>query len=133
MISVDTNILLRYVLDDDARQSVAARGLIDEDCSPEEPAFVHEVVVAEVVWVLGGKKSGTRKEIARLCRDLLDNAHLRFRDSDGLAAAIDAFEDGPADFAEYMIAAQSRNLGASTTFTFDTDPGKSPGFTLVRY
>ncbi|MYZ49794.1 PIN domain-containing protein [Propylenella binzhouense] len=131
MIAVDTNVLLRYILDDDNRQSIVARRLIDEQCSSDEPAFVHEVVLAEIVWVLGGKKGVKRKEIAQVCRDLLDNAHLSFRDEGGLAAALDAFEDGPADFAEYLVAAQSRTLGAATTCTFDVDAGRSPGFTLL--
>jgi predicted nucleic-acid-binding protein len=131
MIAVDTNVLLRYVLDDDSRQSAVARHLIDETCSPAAPAFVHDVVIAELVWVLGGRKGGRRADIARMCRDLLDNPHLRFRDEHGLSAAIDAFETGPADFAEYLIAAQSRNLGASPTFTFDREAGRSPGFALV--
>lgn len=91
MIAVDTNVLLRYVLDDDGRQAQAARWLIDEQCSPENPAFVHEVVMAGLVWVLQRRGKEARGQIARTLRDVLDNAHLGFRDFAALAAAIDAF------------------------------------------
>ncbi|MCF1505771.1 type II toxin-antitoxin system VapC family toxin [Afifella sp. H1R] len=132
MIALDTNVLLRYVLDDDDRHSEAARHLIDDLCDPDAPAFVHEVAMAEFVWVLTGRRGTSRAEIAGICRTLMDNSHLSFRDVTGLSAALDAYEDGPADFAEYLIAAQSRNLGAAPTFTFDTAALKSPGFAKVE-
>lgn len=130
MIAVDTNVLLRYVLDDDAAHTPAARNLIDDTCSAENPAFVHDVAVAEFAWVLG-RKPFTRGAIAALLRSLVDNTHLRFRDLGGMLGAIDAFEQGSANFAEYLIAAQGRTLGASPTFTFDKKAGRSPGFTLL--
>ncbi|MGV8840176.1 MAG: PIN domain-containing protein [Bauldia sp.] len=132
MIAVDTNVLLRYVLADDASHSRAARRLIDEVCSPQSPAFVHDVALAEFVWVLGRRKPFDRAAIAASVRQLTDNTHLRFRDVGGLLAAIDGFEKGPANFAEYLIAAQASSLGAAPTFTFDKDAGKSPGFTLIQ-
>lgn len=132
MIAVDTNVLLRYVLDDDARQAQAARRLIDEQCSPENPAFVHEVVMAELVWVLHQRGNEARSQIARTLRDILDNAHLAFRDFDALAAAADAFEEGPADFADYLIAAAALAVGAETTYTFDRAAARSPVYTLLE-
>jgi len=132
MIGIDTNILLRYVLDDDDGQARAARRLIDRACSPLEPALVHAVVVAELVWVLQGRGAGARTEISRTLRELLDNAHLAFRDSDALAAAVDAYEEGPADFPEYFIAASAQARGAVTTYTFDRDAARSPALSLLR-
>jgi len=131
MIAVDTNVLLRYVLDDDTAHTPAARLLIDDTCSPENPAFVHEVAVAEFAWVLGRKPLG-RGAISALLRELVDNTHLRFRDVGGMLGAIDAFEQGSANFAEYLIAAQARTIGAAPTFTFDKKAGNSPGFTLIQ-
>lgn len=131
MISVDTNVLLRYVLNDDQSHSRTARALIDEACSASNPAFVHEAAIAEFVWVLGRRKPVDRAAVASTVRALADNPSLRFRDLPGLLAAVDAYEVGPADFAEYLIAAQSANQGASPTYTFDADAGKSPGFVLL--
>jgi predicted nucleic-acid-binding protein len=132
VIALDTNVLLRYLLDDDAPQSGAARRLIDETCSPRDPAFVHEIVLAELVWVLGRRRSTGRPIIARTLRHLLDHAHLAFADEATFAAAIDAYEDGPADFAEYLIAASARSRGAAPTVTFDEDAARSPAFALLR-
>jgi predicted nucleic-acid-binding protein len=80
---------------------------------------------------LGKKKPVDRKSIAAAMRELVSNEHLHFRDPPGLLAALDAYERGPANFAEYMIAAQSGNAGAAPTYTFDKDAGKSPGFAII--
>lgn len=132
MIAIDTNVLLRYVLDDDERQVRAARRLIDERCSPDSPAFVHEVVVAELVWVLKPRGEDEREEIARALRELLENAHLAFRDFEVMSAAVDAFEQGPADFADYLIAAAAQAIGAETIYTFDRKAAQSPACTLLE-
>lgn len=132
MIAIDTNILLRYLLDDDDAQSEAARHLLDEACSSNDPAFVHDIVLAELVWVLGRRPSLDRPDIGATLRNLLSHAHLAFSDDEALAAAIDAYETGPADFAEYLIAASARNQGAAPTLTFDREAAKSPAFVLVR-
>lgn len=132
MIAIDTNVLLRYLLNDDDTQSEAARGLLDETCSRSDPAFVHDVVLAEIVWVLKRKMTGGRRNIVETLRKLLDNEHLAFSDEGALAAAIDAYEAGAADFAEYLVAAGARSHGAAPTYTFDADAAKSPAFVLMR-
>ena len=132
MIALDTNVLLRYLLGDDQSQSAAARHLIDEVCSPREPAFVHEIVLVEIVWVLRRTRFGARRDIVQTLRKLLDHASFVFSDEAAFAAAIDAYEDGPADFAEYLVAASARTRGAAPTVTFDEDAAKSPAFSLLR-
>ena len=52
MIGVDTNIVLRYLLVDDIKQHRMAVKLIDESCSEHEPAFISDVVLAEIAWFL---------------------------------------------------------------------------------
>lgn len=132
MIAIDTNVLLRYVLDDDDRQARAARHLIDDECSPESRALVHEVVVTELAWVLKRRGEHARRDVARTLRELLNNTHLAFRDFEALAAATDAFEEGPADFADYLVAAAAQAVGAVTTYSFDRHAARSPAYTLLR-
>lgn len=88
--------------------------------------------MAELVWVLHQRGKEARGQIARTLRDILDNAHLAFRDFDALAAAADAFEEGPADFADYLIAAAALAVGAETTYTFDRAAAGSPVYTLLE-
>lgn len=132
MIAIDTNVLLRYLLNDDGLQSRAARRFLNETCSTSDPAFVHDVVLAEIVWVLRRKPSSNRQEIGGTLRKILGNEHLAFSDEGAFAAAIDAYELGPADFAEYLVAASARNRGVAPTVTFDRDAAKSPAFMLLR-
>lgn len=131
MIAIDTNVLLRYLLDDDDAQSQAARRLVDETCSSLDPAFVHDVVLAELVWVLKRNPSSGRPKTVQTLRSLLENEHLAFSDDSAIAAAIDAYEAGPADFADYLVAAGARSHGATPTYTFDLDAAKSPAFVLM--
>lgn len=130
MIAIDSNIVLRYLLNDDVAQARAVRRLLDETCSQADPAFVHDVVL-EIVWTLRRRRS-SRPDIVGVLRSLLDHAHLVFADDTALAAAIDAYETGPADFPEYLVAASARNRGASPTVTFDADAAKSSAFELLQ-
>jgi len=90
------------------------------------------VVVAELVWVLQRRGEDGRREIAQTLRELLENAHLAFLDFEAVAAAVDAFEEGPADLADYLIAAAALAFGAETTYTFDRSAARSPACTLLE-
>ena len=66
MIAVDTNVLLRYVLSDDHKQSPLAVHLIDKNCSPQNPALVPDIALAEVAWVLIRKRKRPKSEIVEM-------------------------------------------------------------------
>ena len=71
MIALDTNVLVRYLVEDDAKQSAAAAALIDRVIADDETLFVSDVVVCETVWVLSVSYRVGRKEIAGVLRNLL--------------------------------------------------------------
>ena len=52
MIGLDTNVIVRYVVQDDPRQSAAATRLMEKTLSAENPGFVAVVTLCEVAWVL---------------------------------------------------------------------------------
>jgi predicted nucleic-acid-binding protein len=119
MIGIDTNILLRYLLDDDAAQSKAAVALIDDTCSAHNPAVVSDVVIAEAAWFMTRRLKLDRLQLTGIVFDLLDNQNLKFVSADAAQAAAVAHRDGKGDFADYFIGALNHKFGTVTTMTFD--------------
>lgn len=128
MLAVDTNVLLRYLRNDDPAQSSAARRLIDEEATSTAPLLVGTEVLVEIHWYMVRRLKLSRGEIVRVLHEILDNANLRVADATHVEAAVDAFANGPAGFTDYLIAASARARGAEFTYTFDRDAAKHESF-----
>ena len=131
MIALDTNVLVRYLVRDDPRQTRAATRVVETSCTVETPGFVTLVVLCELVWVLERGYRYSRIQIAALVRGLLSADDLSIERSELAWQALNAFEEGPADFADYVIGGTARAAGAETTVTFDRRAGASPLFRLL--
>lgn len=131
MIAIDTNILLRYVVDDGDPQRQTAITFIDTRCSPASPAFVPLIVLVEFVWVLTRLLRRNRAEIIAVVIDLVDNEHLMIEHVSVVETVIEDFSQGRADFSDYLIAAMARANGAMPTLTFDQIAAREPGFELL--
>ncbi|MES2176655.1 MAG: type II toxin-antitoxin system VapC family toxin [Gemmatimonadota bacterium] len=132
MIALDTNVLVRYLVDDDAKQGALAASLIDRAIAEDETLFVSDVVVCEIVWVMSVSYRVGRKEVASVLRNLFRARHLRFRAADELIRALDAFETGKGDFADYLIREHARAAECDTVATFDRALLRERGFVAVR-
>lgn len=128
MIAIDTNVLLRYLLQDDQKQSKKAVGII----TGTERVLVPDVVLAETIWTLTGKRYGVDKEmVCRVVRGLLGDNAFQFEDIQVVWTALCAFEEsvtvrGKAlDFADSLIVAKAQEVlrqhGESepTVYSFD--------------
>lgn len=131
MIGLDTNVLLRYIVRDDAAQAKAASRLIEGRCSKEEPGHVAQVVLAELAWVLGRGYGYTKAEVVKVLLAILSSAELRVQESATAWAALRAFQSGQADFADYLIGAVNEACGCATTCTFDKRAAKSGWHSLA--
>ena len=76
MIALDTNVLVRYLAQDDAQQSARATHLIEQEVSDTSPAFVSLVVLVETCWVMQRLYQASKRDICELVRDLLDSRQL---------------------------------------------------------
>jgi predicted nucleic-acid-binding protein len=128
---IDTNILVRYLVRDDPVQFRAASRLIENDCSLQEPGFVNQVVLVEIVWVLESGYRLARPEIVRALRALLLTSQLSIEHPDDARAALDEYEDG-ADFADSLIAAANSRAGCEYTATLDRTAARRKGFHLIK-
>lgn len=131
MIALDTNVLVRYLVEDDKKQTALAAALIDRVIADDDTLFVSDVVVCETVWVLSVGYRVGRKEIAAVLRNLLRARHLTFGASDQLIRALDAFESGKGDFADYLIREHARAADCDTVATFDRVLLREKGFVSV--
>lgn len=132
MIALDTNVLARYVVRDEPRQTAAATRLIESACSAESPGVVTLVVVAELVWVLSRGYRYRRSQIAGVLRTMLSADDLRVERAELAWQALNLYERGEADFADYLIGLAGREQKAEVTCTFDRRAGSSALFRLLR-
>jgi predicted nucleic-acid-binding protein len=119
MLALDTNVLVRFLVEDDEAQSARAAKLVGRAIRDGEQLFVADVVLCEFVWVLRASYGVGRAEIADVLQRLLKAAHLAFTDSDPLKRAAEAFARGKGDFADYVIREQARAAGCERVATFD--------------
>lgn len=130
MIGLDTNVLVRYVAQDDAKQSPQATRLI-ESLSADSPGYISQVAVVELVWVLTGCYAASRDEIANMLETLLRAKELVVADADTIWKALRLFKQGKADFADCLIERSADAAGCAHTATFDRDAAKHCGMRLI--
>ena len=131
MIALDTNVLVRYLINDDPTQAALAVALIRRGIANGDTFFVSDIVVCEIVWVLTASYRIERSRIASLLRDLFRANHLGFRQRDELFRALIAFEGGKGDFPDYLIREHARSGGAVDVATFDKLLLRENGFIAV--
>ncbi len=119
MTGLDTNVLVRYLTEDDPRQSRQAAALVAETVAAGERLFVSAVVLCELVWVLRGAYSLDRQTIAGTLDRILATAQLEIDQKDLVREALEDYRGGGGDFADYVIGRRAREAGCERTATFD--------------
>ena len=104
MIALDTNVLVRYLVDDDAEQAEAARALLAE-LTTERPGFICREVTVELVWVLQRAYGCSRDRIATVLEKLVATEELEVESVDDVARAALRYRRGDAGFSDLMIVA----------------------------
>ncbi len=131
MIGLDTNVLVRYIVQDEPRQAAAAVRLIEGGCTAQSPGYVSVLVLVELAWVLTTAYRHGRVLVAAVVRQILRTAELTVEDRDIVLAALREFESGGADFADYLIAHRNHTRGCPSTYTFDRRAARGRHFALV--
>ena len=131
MIALDTNVLLRLLLNDDPRQSRQAQAIIDRSVDLGQAVLLPDVVLCEVEWVLSSAYDFPRRRIAQTLRRLLHGTEFTFANRAAVNAALDSYAGGKAEFSDYLIGAMATVAGATTTFTFDHALRSDDDFTLL--
>lgn len=131
MIGLDTNVLVRYVAQDDLKQSPQATRLI-ETLTSDSPGYVSLVSVVELVWVLSGCYAASREDIAHVLETLLRAKELVIADADVVWKALRLFKQTKADFADCLIERCAATVGCDHTATFDRAAAKHCHMRLIE-
>ena len=131
MIGLDTNVLARYIMQDDVKQAKLANKLI-ESLSEASPGYISLVSIVELSWVLASAFELTRTQVVEAFQHLMAVEAFKIERVVVVAGAVRAFREGKADFSDYLIERSSAHAGCDRTMTFDKEAAKTGGMVLVQ-
>ena len=128
MKGIDTNVLVRYLVQDDYAQSVKATNFIEQESSDEPHLSISGVVLCELVWVLESAYDYPRISIAKVIEQILKTKQFHIHEPDILWQSLSGYKNDGADFADHYIAYLNHSNGCEYTVTFDKKAAKLKHF-----
>jgi predicted nucleic-acid-binding protein len=132
VIGLDTNVIVRYLVQDDAEQGRAAARLITTHCTAQDPGFILLLVLAELVWVLDRAYGYSREQISMVIEALLGTAEIRVEQPDLARRALTVYRDTRIDYADCLVGLSNLVQGCEATVTFDRRAVKSGWHRLLK-
>lgn len=130
MTGLDTNVIIRYLVNDNHQQAQAARKLFTQ-FTADHPGFICREVIVELTWVLDKAYGFSRDQIATVLENLATTAELRVEAADDVIRAAHGYRRGGAEFSDRMIAAAAIRSGNGTLYTFDKQAAQLTGSVLL--
>lgn len=134
MIGLDTNVLVRYLAQDDPKQSAQATHLIEQELSASNPGFISLVVLAELCWALARMYGASPEEVRQTVDDFLGTPQFHFERRAVVQAAVrqsKAGKSAKAGFVDVLISQIAQAEGCSRIVTFDKAAVRAAGITLL--
>jgi predicted nucleic-acid-binding protein len=131
MVGLDTNVILRYLLQDDPTQTRLANRIFDQVLSDRNPGLISLVTILEIVWVLRSLLKQTPSEIATHLEHLLAADSLEVQNDQQVFEAAFALKRGTGEFEDALIGALNAWAGCPHTLTFDERALRMPHFELI--
>lgn len=128
MNGLDTNILVRIIERDDARQAKLAISLFEH---PEDTGFVSVIVLLELLWVLKSHYQYNKAKLVAVLEILVASDDLVLEDRQLVVQAIELYRQTNADFTDIMIGLRNQDAGCEVTVTFDKKAAKLDEFSLL--
>lgn len=127
MIALDTNVLVRYIAQDDQVQATQVNVLMDL-LSASVPALISTIVMCELCWVLKSAYRAPKSRLVEVLEAVLEVPVFRFENLKLCAGALEKFRTGGADYSDYIISESSENVSCSAVVSFDKSAKSSAGF-----
>ena len=124
MIGLETNVLIRYLVQDDKTQAAKANKLIEGKLTKDMPGFINHITLVEAVWVLESCYDVKKQEIARIIEQIVSTKQLYLQEIEVVLKALRVFRSNNIDFADALIGTINQALGCEKTYTFDKKPAK---------
>lgn len=135
MIGLDTNVIVRYLVQDDPKQSKKANHIIESAIAASEYLWLSQITLCEVVWVLERCYDLSKKELLHILKTILQIQQIRIEFDSIVRQALSDFEShSKVDFSDCLIGRQNAFHGCVCTYTFDKDAAKNlqPMFNLIK-
>ena len=130
MIALDTNVLVRFLAQDDDAQFQVAAGLI-EGCTRDAPGYVCREVMIELVWVLERAYKYSREEIAEALLSIVTASQLSVENAQDIASVVNLYRKEGYDFADLMIRQAAQRTENRVLKTFDQRLARLDGVELL--
>jgi predicted nucleic-acid-binding protein len=131
MIGLDVPVVVRYIVQDDPRQSALATRLFERTLTPEDPGFITLVALLQIAWVLTGAYGVDRATIRKVVEGLLGTREIVVEDAEIVWKALRAWERSDGEFTDALIGQLLAARGCERTVTFDKVLARLPGFELL--
>lgn len=130
MIGLDTNVLVRYIMQDDPKQSAKATKIV-ESLDDVGGGYITLVSMVELVWVLGASFELARAQVAQALDGIIRTKQFKIENADQVIRALRVFKAGKSDFADCLIERSANSAGCQQTITFDVNASKHAGMMLI--
>ena len=131
MIGLDTNILVRYLTQDDPAQSMKATAEMEKGLSAGHMFFIADTVMCELVWVLETAYGYDCREIDPILENILRTKQFQFENKDLLWKSLADYRNKKGDFADHLIGQAGHKAGCLETLTFDAGLKNNPYFRVL--
>ena len=132
MKGLDTNVLVRYLVQDNTQQALQASHFIETQCTDETPCFIGQIVLCELAWVLESNYHQSRAQIALVVEQLLQIGQLEIMEPEVVWRALEDYKKSNADFPDHLLARVNESKGCESTLTFDKKAAKQPAFKMLK-
>jgi predicted nucleic-acid-binding protein len=130
LIGLDTNLLVRFFITDDAVQQTKVDAIM-RSLSVEKPGWIGLAVLMELAWVIRSTYRVDKNGIIQIFNSLLTRNELILEQADVVRQAIHLYQNSNVSFGDCLISSSALAAGCTQTLTFDRDAAKSAGMTLV--
>jgi predicted nucleic-acid-binding protein len=131
LIGLDTNVVIRYLVQDDKKQSAAATRFIEKSLTTDAPGYINHITLCEIVWVLQRCYGVTTPQVREIIEGLLTTKQLMVENVEITWKALRAYDVKNADFCDALIGQKNIHSGCEHTVTFDKRAASLPGFDLL--
>jgi predicted nucleic-acid-binding protein len=131
VIGIDTNVLVRYLTNDDHEMADRAERLLDHECHPDSQAFINSIVLCETAWVLRRHYRYSKEQIAAVIDALLRAPSFAVEHGQLVEDALDHYRATGVEFSDAMIGLVNRQSGCAVTATFDRKAAGLDTFRLI--
>ena len=128
MIGIDTNVIVRYIVQDDPKQAKAATKLIEQSCSSDNPGYINHIVLCEIVWVLKRNYKLDKASICQVIEQIMRTDRLMIEDIQLVWRALETFKDTKTDFADCLLGQKNLQAGCQYTATLDDAASVTTGY-----